>query len=177
MSVGIFSRKKMWRKCNRKDMSNNKFSFFELFDFFKFCRELIYDEDYIPTLSESIDNDRNEKKVNIINFDKILCDSLDESDNTTNEEDSSDTESIEEELIEHSEKEYNIFRDSPTSITKVPNIKQIKFDSIVRTILIPTADEYKKYNLSSVLWYSLTDIERFKKDLAREIHIKILFSK
>lgn len=177
MSVGIFSRKKMWRKCNKKNMSNNRFSFFDLFDFFKFCKELNFEEDYIPTFSESIDNDRNEQKGILINFNDKFFNSFDDSDNTTNEEDSSDTESIEEELIELSEKEYNIFRDSPRSTTKVPNNKQLKFDSIVRTILIPTSDEYKEYNLSSILWYSLDDIERFKKDFAREIHIKILFNR
>ena len=174
MSVGIFSRKKMWRNCNKKNMSNNRFSFFDLFDFFKFCKELNFEEDYIPTFSESIDNDRNEQKGSLINFNDKLFNSFDDSDNTTNEEDSSDTESIEGELIELSEKEYNIFRDSPTSISEVPNIKKLKFDSIVRTILIPTADEYKEYNLSSALWYTLTDIERFKKDYKRNTYKNII---
>ena len=37
MSVD-FSRKKMWRNCNKKNMSNNRFSFFDLFDFLSFVK-------------------------------------------------------------------------------------------------------------------------------------------
>ena len=179
MSVGIFSRKKMWRKCNKKNMSNNRFSFFDLFDFFKFCKELNFEEDYIPTFSESIDNDRNEQKGILINFNDKFFNSFDDSDNTTNEEDSSDIESIEGSINLY-DIESKIFRNSPTSITQHPHsikdTKKLKIDLIVRTILIPTVDEYKKCNLSKDLWYSLDEIEKFRKDFLRELNIKFLLT-
>lgn len=179
MRVSFFTRKKMWRNCNRNNMSNEGFLFLNFFNIFKFCKELNFEEDYIPTLTDSIDNDRYEKESNEIDFDDELSDLLDELDNTTNEEDSSDIESIEGSINLY-DIESKIFRNSPTSITQHPHsikdTKKLKIDLIVRTILIPTVDEYKKCNLSKDLWYSLDEIEKFRKDFLREVNIKFLLT-
>lgn len=178
MNIGFFTRKKMWRKCNRINMSNINYSFFNLFDLFKFCKELNFEEDYIPTYSESIENDRNEKNNNFIDFDKKLSDLLYESDETTNEDDDDSYIEFIEGSVDLLKSETNIFRNSPISISDTPNFvkdtKKLKFNSIVRTILIPTAKEYEKYDLNSKLWYSLDDIQIFREDFVKELKIKIL---
>jgi hypothetical protein len=52
----------------------------------------------------------------------------------------------------------------------MPNKKKVKFNSIVKAILIPSAREYKLYQLASDLWWEKEDYMNFRMSANREIY-------
>jgi hypothetical protein len=52
----------------------------------------------------------------------------------------------------------------------MPNKKTVKFNSIVNAVLIPSAKEYKLYQLTTDLWWEKEDYMNFRMSANREIY-------
>jgi len=51
--------------------------------------------------------------------------------------------------------------------------KKVKFDDIIKVILIPSKEEYFNYSLNDLLWWNERDYYLFKKDFLLELNIVI----
>ena len=52
----------------------------------------------------------------------------------------------------------------------MPKKKTVKFNSIVNAVLIPSAKEYKLYQLTSDLWWEKEDYMNFRMSANKEIY-------
>ena len=52
----------------------------------------------------------------------------------------------------------------------MPNKKRVKFNSIVKAVLIPCSKDYKLFQLTKDLWWEKEDYDNFRLSANREIY-------